>query len=553
MFILCAEILANAVRNDSKVRGIKVFDTECKISQYADDTTFILDGSQSSFSRSLYLLDTFALMSGLKVNYDKTEALWIGSRKGSQIIFPSGKPILWADEKVYALGVWLSTSVDKQLKANFMEKIIKLESILNSWAARRLTLLGKITIIKSLAVSQIVYLLSALPCPQGILQKINSLLYDFLWGSKSEKIKRTEMINEYDKGGLKMIDIHSFNASLKIKWVQSYLNTDNKGKWKSVFDYYLRKHGGKLLFQGNLKKQDIPLLDIREPFLREIAEQWTNINFTEKNPDFISSCIWHNSLIRIESRPFFYRTWFNAGVEVVGNLLDKEGNFLSYNNFISKFNIKTNYLEYYKIISTVTQYKKVCSPALGDNAKADNENLLAHSKICKKVYQHLIEKKASIPLKSQNKWLAEAIISENLNINWKKTYFLAFLCTKETKLREFQFILLHRRIATNDFLHKIGLKPNDSCTFCGETTENLIHLFWKCKHSWTFWEETHRWICQNVNGLESDTFSAALCLGIVDDIGDLLLHHALLIARYYIHTCRLRNTLPKLQYIQKKS
>ena len=71
LFILCAEILANATRNDPKVRGIKVFDTECKISQYADDTTFILDGSQSSFSRSLYLLDTFALISGLKVNYEK--------------------------------------------------------------------------------------------------------------------------------------------------------------------------------------------------------------------------------------------------------------------------------------------------------------------------------------------------------------------------------------------------------------------------------------------------------------------------------------------------
>ena len=168
------------------------------------------------------------------------------------------------------------------------------------------------------------------------------------------------------------------------------MNTDNKGKWKSVFDYYLKKHGGKLLFQGNLKKQDIPLLDIREPFLREITEQWTNINFTEKNPDFNSSCIRHNSLIRIESRPFFCRTWFNAVVKEVGSLLDKEGNFLSYNNF-NKFNIKTNYLEYYKIISTVTQYKKLCSPALGDNAKADNENLLAHSKICEKVYQHRIE------------------------------------------------------------------------------------------------------------------------------------------------------------------
>ena len=97
-----------------------------------------------------------------------------------------------------------------------------------------------------------------------------------------------------------MIDIQSLNASLKIEWVQSYLNTDNKGKWKSVFDYYLKTYGGKLLFQGNLKRQDTPLLDIREPFLRKIVEHWTIINFREKNRHFNSSCIWHNSLIRIE-------------------------------------------------------------------------------------------------------------------------------------------------------------------------------------------------------------------------------------------------------------
>ena len=168
-------------------------------------------------------------------------------------------------------------------------------------------------------------------------------------------------------------------------------------------------------------------------------------------------------------------------------------------------------------------------------------------------HQHVIAKKASIPPKSQNKWLAEAIVSENLNINWKRTYSLAFLCTKETKLREFQLKLLHRRIATNDFLHKIGLKPNESCTFCGETTENIIHLFWKCKRTSTFWAETHQWICQNVNGLENDTFSVALCLGIVDDIGDLLLHHVLFIARYYIPLAGLEIPYPSYKYTQKKS
>ena len=79
LFILCAEVLGNSVRNDTRIQGIKVLDAECKISLSADDTTFILDGSQSSFSRSLYRLDTFALISGLKVNYEKSEALWIGS------------------------------------------------------------------------------------------------------------------------------------------------------------------------------------------------------------------------------------------------------------------------------------------------------------------------------------------------------------------------------------------------------------------------------------------------------------------------------------------
>ena len=97
-FVCRSIIIIISVRNDTRIQGIKVLDTECKISQYADDTTFILDGSRSSFSRSLYLVDTFALISGLKVNYEKTDTLWIGSCKSSEITLPSLKPILWAKD-----------------------------------------------------------------------------------------------------------------------------------------------------------------------------------------------------------------------------------------------------------------------------------------------------------------------------------------------------------------------------------------------------------------------------------------------------------------------
>ena len=51
---------------------------------------------------------------------------------------------------------------------------------MSSWSARNLTLLGKIAKLKSLVVSQIVYLLSSLPSPPGVIKEINCLLHDFL-------------------------------------------------------------------------------------------------------------------------------------------------------------------------------------------------------------------------------------------------------------------------------------------------------------------------------------------------------------------------------------
>ena len=47
---LCAEVLANANRQKRKeIRGITVKGKETKLSQYTDDTTLTLDGSQESF------------------------------------------------------------------------------------------------------------------------------------------------------------------------------------------------------------------------------------------------------------------------------------------------------------------------------------------------------------------------------------------------------------------------------------------------------------------------------------------------------------------------
>ena len=44
---------------------------EIKLSQYADDITFIVDGTKESLTATFHLHERFSLSSGLRINYKK--------------------------------------------------------------------------------------------------------------------------------------------------------------------------------------------------------------------------------------------------------------------------------------------------------------------------------------------------------------------------------------------------------------------------------------------------------------------------------------------------
>ena len=47
LFVLSAEILAKKIRENKSIKGIFVNNKEIKLSQYADDTMLILDGTKN--------------------------------------------------------------------------------------------------------------------------------------------------------------------------------------------------------------------------------------------------------------------------------------------------------------------------------------------------------------------------------------------------------------------------------------------------------------------------------------------------------------------------
>ena len=64
---------------------------------------------------------------------------------------------------------------------------------------------------------------------------------------------------------------------------------------------------------SNLRQHDAKQLVLQDPFVKEVIDYWTIINYRDENLDFESAYIWYNSLITIEHKPFFYKSWFNAG------------------------------------------------------------------------------------------------------------------------------------------------------------------------------------------------------------------------------------------------
>ena len=134
------QVFANGKRRlHNNIKGIFVDGQEIKISLYADDTALILDGSKASFQNSLQILEF-----GLRLNYKKTEALWIGANAGSEEKLCPENDLRWMSNKVKNLDVWLSTGPEIMLKANYEEKITKLKASLGCWELRRLSLLGKL-------------------------------------------------------------------------------------------------------------------------------------------------------------------------------------------------------------------------------------------------------------------------------------------------------------------------------------------------------------------------------------------------------------------------
>ena len=126
-----------------------------------------MDGSRESFKESIQTLTKFALFSRLKLNNDKTQVVWIGSKKNSNVRFLRDKNFCWDPGIFQVLEIKFCSDATQISSINFERKINEIIMILNNWSRRQITSLREIAVVKTLVLPKLIHLYVSLLDPSG--------------------------------------------------------------------------------------------------------------------------------------------------------------------------------------------------------------------------------------------------------------------------------------------------------------------------------------------------------------------------------------------------
>lgn len=64
-----------------------------------------------------------------------------------------------------------------------------MKTTLNLWKMRHLSLIGRILIVKTVAIPKIIYKATILPITNKIIKELDKLITHFIWNSSKPKLK----------------------------------------------------------------------------------------------------------------------------------------------------------------------------------------------------------------------------------------------------------------------------------------------------------------------------------------------------------------------------
>ena len=548
LFILCAEVLAIMVREESEIKGIDIRGCEHKISQFADDTQLINLGDQASFEKSIGILDKFAKVSGLKLNREKTQIIWLGSKKNSRIKYLQHLNMVWNPVEFKILGVWFTQDLKGMEIKNYNDKMTEVRALFKAWLKRLITPLGRIAVLKSLILSKLIYLWMLLPNPpDSFIKELQKLCFSFIWNKKQDRINRKTVIKEVKSGGLNVPEISSYIAALKLKWINRINTTTHKWIDLAVLIcpqiQNIERYTPTFLMKN--AKDNI--------FWKQVFLAYERFYYKVKprsSEEILAEPVFYNAKIKIGNKVISQTEWNQKGIYLVGDFFKQNGQVYTHGEFVTEYQIGLNFLTYFGCVSSIKKYIQTEGFTIHDNIAANLNAALAKvysvSKGTQLYYRTIIKDK--LRPKCCQKW-NEKLSTE---IPWD-ICFLKIHKINDVKLRWFQTRIVHRIIATNVMLKEMGIAANHNCSFCCSERDSIEHMFWRCRYIRNFWNIVEDQLIEKCPVIANLSLTENIILFGTDTdfYSDNTFDLIILLVKQYIYRCKVEKCMPTFSVFKK--
>ena len=202
-----------------------------------------------------------------------------------------------------------------------------MKTIIASWNRRSLSLKGKILIIKTLLLPILTHIFTALPRPQNeFMSRLKTILFQFIWNGKVDRIKRSSLCKPYADGGMAMVDIGAYDAALKATWVRREITGNHD--WCRLFRQEIAR--GRFIWERN------------SPSLMEMARRTSNDFWAEVMvamaqydesisvdiDDIGRHSVWFSNHTKFRNCEI--KSWKQRGIVYINDLLKDNGELLTF-------------------------------------------------------------------------------------------------------------------------------------------------------------------------------------------------------------------------------
>ena len=253
-----------------------------------------------SLERTFYIFKKFELASGLRVNVDKTHAVWLGRNIGSTDEGLKHLGLRWT-EKFTLLGIHFNVDLKSMVEHNFNLALGKMENVFKLYQNIPLSLNGKVTVVKSLAIPKILHVLQVLPLPgKKYTEQINRIIRNFIWKNGMARISSQQLSKGYENGGLKLTDISTLDCAVKISWIKRLCTS--AGGFQTLFTNSISDLKD-LVWSLDAVSFSSLMRDVKNPFWIEVMKSWLKYKKGDHKEDEVLGYLLWNSYVLNNSGP----------------------------------------------------------------------------------------------------------------------------------------------------------------------------------------------------------------------------------------------------------